>query len=253
MRNFEERKAEVFRRSEKRIKERIRKRNSIMAAGIPMCLVFIVLSIISFPEIETATTPDVHEEVTEGAYSNLYGEKLGSAAGAHKDGGIGSDTAGTEYTFAYEEESVSFVSHYIRTDGYNEDVEYPKVKIIRSVKELQEYYEANKDKYDLERKGKVYSDTTIGFLDACDKYDEEYFENQILLMVLLEEGSGSVGHNVENVKVLQDEKLYISICAIVPEVGTCDMAEWHILIETEKGIDVTNEEEVIVDVYAKYQ
>lgn len=99
----------------------------------------------------------------------------------------------------------------------------------------------------------MYSDTTIGFLDACDKYDEKYFENQILVMVLLEEGSGSVRHNVESVKVAQDDKLYISICAIVPEVGTCDMAEWHILIEPEEGIDVVNEADVIVSVYAEYQ
>ena len=239
MRNFEERKAEVFRRSEKRIKERIRKRNSILAAGIPLCLVFIVLSIASFPVKEAATTPGMGEEVTDGG---TYGE-----------GGNDKDTASLEGSAGYEENSVSFISRYIRTDGYDEDAKYPDVKIIRSVGELYEYYSANKDKYNLERKDKVYSDTTIGFLDACDKYDEKYFENQILVMVLLEEGSGSVRHNVESVKVAQDDKLYISICAIVPEVGTCDMAEWHILIEPEKGIDVVNEEDVIVNVYAEYQ
>lgn len=27
--------------------------------------------------------------------------------------------------------------------------------------------------FDLERKAVVYSDTTIGFLDACDKYDDQ--------------------------------------------------------------------------------
>ena len=158
-----------------------------------------------------------------------------------------------KYKLHYEENSVSFISRYIRTDGYDEDAKYPDVKIIRSVGELYEYYSANKDKYNPERKDEVYSDTTIGFLDACDKYDEAYFENQILVMVLLEEGSGSVRHNVESVKVAQDDKLYISICAVVPEVGTCDMAEWYILIEPEEGIDVVNEADVIVDVYAEYQ
>ena len=239
MRNFEERKAEVFRRSEKRIKERIRKRNSILAAGIPLCLVFIVLSIALFPIKEAATPTGMGEEVTDG--------------GMYEDGGNDKDTASLEGSAGYEENSVSFISRYIRTDGYDEDAKYPDVKIIRSVGELYEYYSTNKDKYDLERKDEVYSDTTIGFLDACDKYDEAYFENQILVMVLLEEGSGSVRHNVESVKVAQDDKLYISICAVVPEVGTCDMAEWHILIEPEEGIDVVNEADVIVDVYAEYQ
>ena len=38
-----------------------------------------------------------------------------------------------------------FSAQYIRTDGYHEDVRYPIVKIIRSVHELNDYYEKNKD------------------------------------------------------------------------------------------------------------
>lgn len=141
---------------------------------------------------------------------------------------------------------IDFGTQYIRTNGYHEDVEYPVVKIIRPVDELNAYYNENKDRYDLERKDKVYSDTTIGFLDACDKYDAAYFEDQILVMVLLEEGSGSVRHNVDNVKTGSDGKLYVSIRTIVPEVGTDDMAEWHILIEPEKDVTVSSESDVIV-------
>lgn len=141
---------------------------------------------------------------------------------------------------------VDFVPQYIRTNGYHEDVEYPVVKIIRSVDELNAYYNENKERYDLERNNKVYSDTTIGFLDACDKYDEAYFEDQILVMVLLEEGSGSIRHNVDNIKLGSDGKIYISIRRDVPEVGTDDMAEWHILIEPEKDINVANDSDVVV-------
>ena len=49
MRNFEERKAEVFRRSEKRIKERKRNRIRILALCIPLCLVITVWSIMILP------------------------------------------------------------------------------------------------------------------------------------------------------------------------------------------------------------
>ena len=49
MRNFEERKAEVFRRSEKRIKERKRNRIRILAMCIPICLVITVWSIVILP------------------------------------------------------------------------------------------------------------------------------------------------------------------------------------------------------------
>ena len=141
---------------------------------------------------------------------------------------------------------IDFDTQYIRTDGYHEDVEYPVVKIIRSVDELNSYYNENKDKYSLERRKDPASDSTIGFLDACDKYTAEYFKKQILVMVLLEEGSGSVRHNVKNVKYGSDKKLYIDITRGNTDFGTCDMAEWHILIEPEKDITVSNESDVVV-------
>lgn len=78
------------------------------------------------------------------------------------------------------------------------------------------------------------------------EYTAEYFEEQILVMVLLEEGSGSIRHNIDNVKYGSDGKLYVSIRRDVPEAGTCDMAEWHILIEPEKDITVASESDVIV-------
>ena len=45
MRNFEERKAEVFRRSEKRIKERKRNRKCILTLCLPLCLALAVWSV----------------------------------------------------------------------------------------------------------------------------------------------------------------------------------------------------------------
>ena len=141
---------------------------------------------------------------------------------------------------------IDFDAQYIRTNGYHEDVKYPVVKVIRSVDELNAYYNTNKDKYNLERRSDPASDSTIGFLDAVDKYTAEYFEKQILVMVLLEEGSGSNRHNVDNVKHGSDGKLYVSIRRDVPEVGTCDMAEWHILIEPEKDITVASESDIVV-------
>ena len=54
MRSFEERKAEVFRRSENRIKERKRNRNRILAMCIPICLVITVWSIMILPAMMPA-------------------------------------------------------------------------------------------------------------------------------------------------------------------------------------------------------
>ena len=54
MRNFEERKAEVFRRSEKRIKERKARRNHILMACIPLVLCITLLGAFLRPDV----TPD---------------------------------------------------------------------------------------------------------------------------------------------------------------------------------------------------
>ena len=77
-------------------------------------------------------------------------------------------------------ETYAFEAQYIRTNGYSEDRSYPYHVVIDSKEELDAYYEANKELFDLERKEVVYADTTIGFLDACDKYDDAYFEKQLL-------------------------------------------------------------------------
>lgn len=142
--------------------------------------------------------------------------------------------------------TVDFDARYIRTNGSHECIEYPIVRIIRSVRELNAYYEAYKEEYDLGRKDKVYTDTTIGFLDACDRYDEAYFEDQILVMVLLSEGSGSIRHKVQSVRMSADGQCCIYIDRIVPEEGTCDIAEWHILIEPEAGIEIEKESDITV-------
>lgn len=66
--------------------------------------------------------------------------------------------------------------------AYYEGIQYPVVKIIRSVDELNIYYKENKDTYDLEHREEIYSGSTAGFLDVCDKYDEAYFDDRILVI-----------------------------------------------------------------------
>ena len=82
------------------------------------------------------------------------------------DAGAGK-VAGTE---------VEWAAQYVRTNGYSEGVLYPSVRIIDSLQELKDYYNTWHEVFDLARKEKVYSDTTIGFLDVCDQYDETFFE-----------------------------------------------------------------------------
>ncbi len=120
---------------------------------------------------------------------------------------------------------------YIRTNWV--DGTHGTTVVIESKKELDEYFSTNKEKYNLGHKEKVYADTTIGFVDAVEEYDEEYFKEKALVIVLLTESSGSIRHKVTNVSV-KDGIMEIKIERVVPEIGTCDMAGWHVLVETEK-------------------
>lgn len=146
-----------------------------------------------------------------------------------------------------EPESYAFEAQYIRTDGYHEDVEYPVVTVIRSRAELDAYYEANKDKYAMERRTQVYSDDTIGFLDACDAYDDEFFEERDLILILLEEPSGSIRHEVSDIRRdFENGGWRVTIDRLLPESGTDDMAEWHIFASIQMGKNIEEGEEINV-------
>ncbi len=133
---------------------------------------------------------------------------------------------------SYEEDALPAV-RYVRTNGYHEDVRYPVLTLIGSVEELEQYVEENRDSYDLSHRETVYADSTAGFADAIEAYDEPWFETHQLLLVLLEEGSGSIRHEVTAVTAGAEPA--VDIDRLVPECCTDDMAEWHILIELEKG------------------
>lgn len=143
-------------------------------------------------------------------------------------------------------ESVDFNVQYIRTGTQNYEGSFPAVTVIHSTDDLTAYYEENKEQFYLERREDPASDTTIGYLDACDKYDNKFFENNALVFVVLEEGSGSTRHNVSTVKVDANGVMYINILSVEPEVGTCDMAYWHIMTEVPKNKAPENEESVVI-------
>lgn len=129
---------------------------------------------------------------------------------------------------------VPFKAQYIRTNGYHAGVSYPVVTLIGSADELREYYEQNRRLYDFSNNG----GSAPGFADAIEGYDDAWFEEHQLLLVLLETGSGSVRYQVTS--VMAGTNPVVDIDVLVPEVGTADMAEWHILIETDRVFDTAD-------------
>ena len=118
MRNFEERKAEVFRRSDKRIKERKQRRNHILMACIPLVLCITLLGAFLFPgatpedpsfngsaggglteeKFESLSCPIAKITVTGGNFSQTYKEVedlLLISDQLYSYGSRGSETNGT--------------------------------------------------------------------------------------------------------------------------------------------------------------
>lgn len=156
-------------------------------------------------------------------------------------GAADSQPVNPDITLLQNVQNCEVSAQYIRTNGYHEEITYPVITVIRSVAELNAYYEANKDQYDLARKDKIYADTTIGFLDACDRYDDTYFEKQALILILLEEGSGSIRHQIHKAGFSGDQ-FVVSLDSYLPGgVGTADMAQWHIFVEPESGLNIPND------------
>lgn len=134
------------------------------------------------------------------------------------------------------ETDVEFNAVYSRTDGYIEKKVYPYVTVIGSRTEIERYTSANEGQYDFY--------TT--FYDAVTAYDEAFFVEKSLIVIMLEEGSGSVTHDV--VGIDYDSATGESVVKIkrnVPKEQTDDMAEWHILVEIDKDSPVLSHPDLI--------
>ncbi len=177
-------------------------------------------------------------------FRDLLSSLSGSTESMREDNQLQQETVNFPGAAAGDPQSWVYQKQYIRTNGGDENTEYPFYEIIRSREELNRYYEEHKDIYDLERRETVYADSSIGFLDACDRYDDAFFAQRDLIILVLEEGSGSVRHEIQGVRPYYDNSWQLIGRRIVPEVCTDDMAQWHILIETDKNL--IGENEIIV-------
>ncbi len=102
----------------------------------------------------------------------------------------------------------------------------PQVSIIKSTKELSDYLNNN---------GDIYS-------AYCEKYDEEYFKEQILIITISQEGTSAVNQRVNRIS-LSNDKLEIYIDRYLPyvdgeftETGDTVMVYHHAIIEPNKAL-----------------
>lgn len=112
-----------------------------------------------------------------------------------------------------------------RVHDFNDGRMYPEVIVIDSIEALKLYFGEN-------------NNTETGFeLDSVEdemfsKYDRRFFDENALIFVRIMEGSGSISHEFKGI----DHDNNIIIQRNEPEIGTCDMAYYHIAIEIPKGM-----------------
>ena len=156
-------------------------------------------------QMEAALPDDIIE------YLKAHGEEIGMYI--------------AQYSTPIPWQSYDFNAQYIRTNHTGDYSSFPKKKVITSRAELDSYIEENKGIYSFEYGGW----STECFIDATAKYDDNWFNSHKLIIAVLRESSGSIGH-----EVVQVGGLDITIKRIIPQIGTDDMAYWHILIEVDK-------------------
>ena len=115
---------------------------------------------------------------------------------------------------------------YVRVTWYSSGERYPVVTVISSRDELEQYYR-NKRVWLLA--AAQFHGFASELANAVANYSDDFFANNFLVMILLEENSGSITHNVEKI----DNNGNIFISRFIPEMGTADMAKWYILIELD--------------------
>lgn len=110
-------------------------------------------------------------------------------------------------------EDIPFESKVIRTGSYTMGKVFPTIGMYRTVEDLR----------------------AIDTIDFGEKYNEEFFKTKALIVIEVQEGSGSVRHEVSKV-VKNGDIITVGIKRIAPEFGTADMAEWAIFVEIDKSV-----------------
>ena len=108
--------------------------------------------------------------------------------------------------------------------GYNDHWSYPHIMAVNTYAEWESLYLGCS----------ASSVSNGGFTEGLSALDEAFFAEQSLLILYLEESSGSNRHRVDQV-IVEDGTVTVTLTTLQPEIGTCDMAYWAILIPIDKG------------------
>jgi len=117
----------------------------------------------------------------------------------------------------------------------------PIITVISSKNEIKKYYGNQKVKI-WDKQGDVWHGQE-GY-NTIEKYSDNYFANNFLVIVEFWERSDAVRHKVESI----DRNGNIVINRLLAEMGTEDIGYWGIIIELNNNLRVKQFQPVFVDV-----
>lgn len=130
---------------------------------------------------------------------------------------------------------------------YSVDVEFPQgraeyVFVTEPAEEPADAYSYTDDGLFIPQKVHYYrtddfnADNALRVVTSIDddfpQYGDDFFRDNALVTFSVTEGSGSIRHEVRGI----GEDNVIHLTRYVPEVGTCDMAQYTIIIEVPKAL-----------------
>ena len=132
--------------------------------------------------------------------------------------------------------AVGFSAKHYRADfSWYTESSFPQTAKIASVQELADYYESNRETYQFSVGYYSEANMADSVFSSDSIYNKGFFEKKFLLLVILEEGSGSTRHRVDSVSP-EKGSLIVNITRIIPEIGTADMAQWHTVLELDRSL-----------------
>jgi hypothetical protein len=133
---------------------------------------------------------------------------------------------------------IPFQSEIIRTDAGGLYIDHPAVYVFRDRADLEMYYNNNKEKFYFGRALYEYDgQKEKSFIEIIKKYDDDYFDENQIICIMMSDGTSCVRHTVENI-MKEGNTVHIMSTSHFPgkdKMILADSSEWHILLEVSKA------------------
>lgn len=129
-------------------------------------------------------------------------------------------------TYTQPDNTIAYRYYLIKTNGSG--FASPSATMCQSLDEISNYKELISGGYDIGEPSSEWS-----FEGFIKKYDDKYFEDNVVLFILLDEENSNVVHRVSNVG-MEDKDLIVDIVRDNVEEASDKSAQWNIVLELPK-------------------